>query len=201
MSIRLLSSLLAAILVAAPVVAQERPSSSSAPPPSSSQDSAAASETAKANTDNLPVSLDRIRQALEETPTVPLAGLNETPQFRVEIQERQKFEELAKTLNFKSGPKPPGGLYAYEQQQNVWSKQQHPEMQPYGAFGQGQAFTILLENLLGKYFGGRVINALANSRETAAEEAAREEVQRALTDFRASQAEQPDQQQRAPGKP
>jgi hypothetical protein len=191
MSIRLLPALFAAILAAAPVVAQDRPSSSSVPQPSSSQDSAAASRTTQpGHPDNLPVSLDRIRQALEDTPAVPLAGLKETPQFKVEIQEHQKFEELVKTLNFKSGPTPPGGLYAYEQQQNVWSKQQHPEMQPYGAFGQGQAFTILLENLLEKYFGGRVINAIANSGAAAAEEAAREEVQHALTEYRASQAEQ-----------
>jgi hypothetical protein len=140
--------------------------------------------------DTLPVSLDKIRQALEDTPAVPLAGLNETPQFKVEIQEHQRFEELVKTLNFKSGPPPPGGLYAYEQQQNVWSKQQHPEMQPYGAFGQGQAFTILLENLLEKYFGGRVVNAIANAGDSAAEAAAREEVRRALVEFWASQAEQ-----------
>jgi|WetSurMetagenome_2_1015567.scaffolds.fasta_scaffold439664_1 hypothetical protein len=199
MSIRLLSPLLVAILAAAPVAAQEGASSSSAPPPSSSQDSGATSPSKQAgNSDTLPVSLDRIKQALEDTPTVPLAGLNETPQFKVEVQEHQRFEELVKTLNFNSGPPPPGGLYAYEQQQNVWSKQQHPEMQPYGAFGQGQAFTILLENLLEKYFGGRVINAVANARDSAAEAAAREEVRRALTEYWASQAEQQHQAQDKP---
>jgi hypothetical protein len=44
--------------------------------------------------------------------------VQDTPTFRVEIRERQKIEALLATLDFKSGPAPPGGLYAYEQQRS-----------------------------------------------------------------------------------
>ena len=66
------------------------------------------SDTAPAN---LPVSLDRIREGLEQTPRVTLRGLDQLApkqeaQFRVEIEERRKIDDLLATLNFKSGPVP-----------------------------------------------------------------------------------------------
>src|SRR4051812_21158605 len=64
---------------------------------------------------NLPVSVNRIRQALAQPaePLIGLRGLDETPTFRVEIRERMKIEELLQSLNYKSGPPVPGGLYGY----------------------------------------------------------------------------------------
>jgi acyl-CoA hydrolase len=56
-------------------------------------------------------------------------------------------------------------------------------MQPYSAFNQGQLATILIENLLEQYFGGRMIKGIADASRARAEEAAREEVQRALAEF------------------
>src|SRR5580692_9089667 len=57
---------------------------------------------------NLPVSLDRIREGLKQTPLVTLRGLNElapeqAAHFKVDIEEHQKIEELLATLDFKSG--------------------------------------------------------------------------------------------------
>ena len=91
---RLIPLLFAAILAAAPGDAQN-------PDPSPQQDSSSAKV-------NLPVSLDKIKEALSQPPSLPLIGLNETPTFRVEIHERQKFtlEDLIKSLDFKAGPVP-----------------------------------------------------------------------------------------------
>lgn len=181
---RLVPLVVAVILTASPVFARTGPSPAN-------DDTGAAAQGQSAD---LPVSVEKIRERLENPPAQPLRGLNETPVFRVEIQEKQKFEDLVAKIKFdKVTPLPGGGTYAYEQQQSIWSKQQHPEMQPYGAFNQGQLATILLENFLEKYLGGRALSAIGDVRRHEAEEAAREEVQQALADFWSYQARQPRQ--------
>jgi hypothetical protein len=166
---RLLALGLTAFLASAPAFAQD----GQAPPQASSPD----------DSSKLPVSLDRIKQALEQPPAEPLRGLDERPHFRVQIQERQKIEELLGTLKFDSGPAVPGGLYGYQQQQSIWPKVDNPLVQPYAAFNQGQLATILIENLLEQYFGPKMIKGIADASRARAEEAAREEVQRALAEF------------------
>ena len=166
---RLLALVLTAIFASGPVFAQE---GQSAQPPSSTDDG-----------QNLPVSLDRIRQALERAPAGPLRGLDERPHFRVLIQERQRIDELLNTLKFDSGPPVPGGLYAYQQQQQVFPTVNNPSMQPYGAFSQGELATVLIENLLEQYAGSRLIQGIAEASRAREEQAAREEVQRALAEF------------------
>jgi len=181
---------LASTLAITPAVAQDgQPSTAAGNSSSSAQDTAAADAAGKDATPlNLPVSVDKIRQALEQPPAPPLRGLDEQPTFRVEIRETQRLEELMQSLTFDTGPVPPGGVYGYDQQQSIWSKQQHPEMQPYGAFSQGQLLTIALENLLEKYLAAHIGHAIADSQRAAAEAAAREEVRRALDAFWAAQA-------------
>lgn len=134
----------------------------------------------------LPVSLDRIKQALSQPPTQPLRGLDERPHFRVEVQERQKIDELLDTLKFDSGPAVPGGLYGYEQQQQAFPKTSNPLMQPYAAFNQGELLTVTIENLLAQYFGPRMLHTISDASRVRAEQAARDEVQRALAEFCAS---------------
>ncbi len=179
---RLVALVLAAILPSAGAFAQEgQPSPSrDAGPPVVEKPAPLA----------LPVSVERIRGALQGSTARPLLGLEEEPLFRVEIREKQRFEELISSLKFDKGPVPRGGLYAYEQQQSVWSPQQHPEMQPYAPFNQGQLVVILFQEFLQRYLGGRVINAVAGSERTNAEEAAHEEVRQALAGFWAYQAAQ-----------
>lgn len=167
---RLLALLLTAILTSAPAFAQEGQPAS---PPSSADDGQG----------NLPVSLDRIKQALEQPPAEPLRGLDERPHFRVQIQERQKIDELLSTLKFDSGPAVPGGVYGYQQQQRAFPSVDNPLMQPYSAFNQGQLATVLIENLLEQYFGARMVKGIVDASRARAEEAAREEVQRALAEF------------------
>jgi hypothetical protein len=178
--------------VSSPPQSQPPPLPSSSPPSSSGSAGASPGQDEKAP-DDLPISMDRIRQALEQSSDKPpLVGLGpgEVPNYRLEVHAPRGLQDLLDSMRFDTGPTPPGGLYGYEQQQNVWSKQQHPEMQPYGAFGQGEAITILLENLLEKYMVARVADAVTNARHATSEEAAREEVQRALAEFWAYQAQQ-----------
>src|SRR4051812_40502634 len=109
---RLVSVVLAATLVAVPASAQDRQVSSAGTPASSAED-------APPNA-SLPVSLDHIREALKKTDS-PLLRSNELPaDFRLEIVEQRKIDELLKKLDFKAGPVPGGGLYGYEQQRRLF---------------------------------------------------------------------------------
>lgn len=144
------SFLLIAILTGAPVAAQD-----ATPAPGA----------------NLPVSLDRIRAALERSPREPLKTQLPKPTFRVEIRERQRFEALLATLDFRSGPVPPGGLYGFEQQARLlgpWASQ-----------------PIVGVDLLA--VGHFIANGISNAKRSRAEAAAREEVRRALEEFWAAQ--------------
>jgi hypothetical protein len=138
---------------------------------------------------NLPVSVNRIRQALAQPaePLIGLRGLDETPTFRVEIRERLKIDELLQSLNYKSGPAVPGGLYAYEQQRQLFPAMNNPLAQPYAAFSQGELVTILVENLVGKYLAGRAMNAISSAERARAEAAAKEEVAHAISEYCAAQ--------------
>ena len=173
---RLMVLLFTAILTAAPLCAQTPAASSPREAASSSQDSA------------LPVSLGKIRGALEQKQTITLRTLDERPTFRVQILERQRIEELLATLNFKSSsPAAGGGLYGYEQQRQMWNAVDNPMMQPFAAFNQGELLTIALENLIGRYIGGQAITAVKNKIKMSAATAAREEVRQAITDYCAAQ--------------
>ena len=65
-----------------------------------------------------------------------LRTIDERPTFRVQIQERQKLEELLATLNFKAGPVPAGGVYMAEQRRIMFPSVDNPLRQPYAAFNQ-----------------------------------------------------------------
>jgi hypothetical protein len=111
------------------------------------------------------------------------------PHFKVEITERQKIrlEDLINSLDFKSGPAPPGGLYGYEQQRQVWPSVDNPLRQPYAAFNQPELATILVENLVGRYLAGKAAGAITSAERASAEAAAREEVARAIADYCSAQ--------------
>src|SRR5262245_5461532 len=127
---------------------------------------------------SLPVSYKRIKQALEQPvePLKGLRGLDETPTFRVEIRERLKIDELLQSLNFKSRPPVPSGLYGYEQQRQIFPPVDNPLVQPYAAFSQGELLTVLVENLVGRYLAGRAMQGITSAERARAEAAAREEV-------------------------
>ncbi len=181
---RLIALAVAAMLTCAPAYAQQPPASSTPAATSSGQD-----DPAKLN---LPVSVDRIKDALAQPPAQPLKGVDSIDtkaeaHFRVEVQERQRFEELVKSLKFDSGPPVPGGLYGYDQQQRLFNPVDNPRVQPYAAFTQTELVQVALTSFLERYFAGRVIGSLTAAERARAEAEARQEVQQALADFWASQ--------------
>jgi hypothetical protein len=140
----------------------------------------------------LPVSLDRIREGLEETPTRRLRGLDEVPTFKVEIHEHTQpftLDELIKTLapGFKAGPVPAGGVYAYELNRVTNNAVGNPLTQPYAAFSQPELLTVLIENLAAKYLGGQALNAVSSAERAHAEAHARDEVHHAIVEYCAAQ--------------
>jgi hypothetical protein len=121
---------------------------------------------------DLPVSLDRIREALAE-PQKPslLDALDRQAHFRVEVEEkRPTFAPIFSPDAFKGGPVPPGGLYAYEQQQRLF-----PNSTP--ALVSFDTLPVF-RDLLGAFREARRARAAA---------AAREEVERSMAEFCAAQ--------------
>jgi hypothetical protein len=182
---RLPALLVTAILVASPSPAQQAFPSAIQESSSIAQDKQDTKNDndAKDRELNLPVSLDKIREGLQQTPTLSLRTLDERPIFRMQILERQKIEELLATLNFKAGPVPAGGLYMYEQQRQMFNPVDRPLMQPYAAFSGPELLTILIENLVGRYLAGKVVNTVSKLERERAEANAREEVRAAVAQY------------------
>jgi hypothetical protein len=178
-----------------------KPSSDAVAPPSSSglgvaapaanpvqSDATAAQTDVTDATGELPVSLDRIREALSRP--AELSGLHKLdikPDFSVQVQEQAHIQAILSTLDFKTGPRPPGGLYGYEQQQQIWNKVDRPLAQPYAGFNSGELITLAIEGLMQKYLVGEIVNGISNAQREGAERAAREEVSRAIADYCANQ--------------
>ena len=177
---RVSALLFTAILAAAPAQAQT-------PKPSSPPDSPSAPVSPDDRELNLPVSLDKIKEALEQTPAISFRTLDERPTFRVQIRERQRLEELLATLNYKSAPAPGGGPYGYEMQRQMWPSVDNPLRQPYAAFNQPELLTILVENLVGHYLAGKAMQAITTAERAHAEAAARNEVRQAVSEYCSAQ--------------
>jgi hypothetical protein len=169
---RLCALLFTTILTASPASAQT---------PASPSPGSESSSARKDGQLNLPVSIEKIREALDQPqPALSLRTIDERPTFRMQILERQKIEELLASLNFKSGPVPAGGLYMAEQQRLMFNPVDRPLMQPYAAFAPGELLTILVENLVGKYLAGKTGAAISKFDRARAEANAREEVRAAV---------------------
>jgi hypothetical protein len=136
---------------------------------------------------DLPVSLERIREGLRKAPEQPiLQGLDREADFRIEIREKARLDDILKRLDFKSGPAPAGGLYGFEQQQRLFRPVDRPLMQPYAAFNGGELVTIAFQNLLARYLGTALVHSLTDASHARAERAAKEEVDRGIADYCAS---------------
>ena len=59
----------------------------------------------------------------------------------------------------------------------------NPLRQPYAAFNQPELLTILIENLVGQYLGGKAISAISAAERAHAEAAARGEVRQAVAEY------------------
>jgi len=184
---RLILLLITAITVAPSSIAAQPQTSTPVTSTSSQSDTQSPATKGQADRPLLPVSLDKIREALEQPPGEPLRGLDERAQFHVEIRERQKLDDLLKSLNFKSGPAVPGGLYAYEQQRLLFPKVDNPLVQPYAAFNQSELVVVSLTTLIENYLAGRLGRAITAANRAGAEAAARQEVERAIAEYCAAQ--------------
>jgi hypothetical protein len=120
---------------------------------------------------DLPVSLERIRAGLAADKPSILDALDLQANFRVEVREnRPNFGEMLSPEGFKGGPAPPGGLYAYEQQRML-----SPNVtQPLFSFDTLPVFR-------------QIVNAIGEMRRERAAAAARQEVERAMSEFCAAQ--------------
>jgi hypothetical protein len=65
------------------------------------------------------VSVERIRAALDRPAALRLPDDRPKADFVVTVTEKSWFERSVPPLDFRSGPVPPGGLYAFEQQQRL----------------------------------------------------------------------------------
>jgi hypothetical protein len=176
---RLVFLMVAAMALAAPAMAQDGPASSADAVKSSAKDGSA----------DLPVSLDRIREQLNKPPDSRLKNLDVRPDFTVQIEEQRRIDEIMSKLDFKSGPAPAGGMYGYEQQRRLFNPTDRPLQQPYAAFSGGELITIAIENLIAKYLGGRLVDAVTSADRARAEAQAREEVDQAVTEYCASRSD------------
>lgn len=189
---RLITLLFAALVAAVPAVglAQEPSSSTPGSPAASATVSTAKDEFQAGETteSKLPVSLDRIKEQLAHPPAHQLRGLDDRPDFKVEVREHRKLEDLIASLDFKAGPTPAGGIRAAEMQRQQFPSVDNPLRQPYAAFSQSELTTILVENLVGHYLAGRAIDALTSAERAHAEAAAKDEVRQAIADYCAAQS-------------
>jgi hypothetical protein len=177
---RLVVLLLAALATTSPAMAQQ---------PAGSPDPAGKPAEPQAPAD-LPVSLDRIREGLRKPQdTRLLRSLDVKPDFTVQIEEQARIDEIMSKLDFKTGPRPAGGLTSYEQQRRLFNPTDRPLQQPYAAFSGGELITIAIENLIARFLGGRLASAVSAAERTHAEAQARQEVDQAIADYCASRAD------------
>jgi hypothetical protein len=155
------------------------------------QQPAPETDKASAAAPSVPVSLDRIREALAQAPPAePLKGLNEQPTFRLQIQERQKINQLMDSIKFDGGggPEVAGGRANYDMQRLLFPPVDNPLFQPYAAFDTGQVLTLAAEALVAKLVAQKVSRIFGGMLRAQAEREAREEVARSLAAFELSLA-------------
>jgi hypothetical protein len=182
---RLYSLMVAAILAVPPLAAQEaRPSPADA-------EASSRVDTAESGTDSaagLPVSVDRIRDALAAPrPKALLREMDAPADFALTVEERVILEDFFRPEDFRTGPVPPGGLYAHEQQRVLSNSVDRPLQQPYAAFSSGELVTLAIQGLLFRYLGQEVVDQAIAAGRAADEAAARETVMQAIQRYCAAQ--------------
>lgn len=154
------------ILTMASVLAQAPPAQ--APPP---QKPPAATVTA----DELPVSLDRIQQALASTPKLRFDD-QDRPVFRVEVfGEKPTIEDILGP-DFARGPVKHGAMTHQEFLNLVTPK----DVQGYAAFSNKEGMTVAATSFLLQWTLQKAIQKYRETKDERAREAARREVMEAL---------------------
>ena len=178
MDMRFLLSVVLALAAAAPAVAQQPTSQ-----PATAAVSAGAPQ-AGGPTD-YGISLDRIREGLRRAENQRLLrNLELQPTFRISIDEQDLIDRLMSKIEIpKPGPRPGAGWYGYEQQRQLFNPTDRPLQQPYAAFNGGQLVTVALQNLIGRYGGKKLVDAVQNANRSRLEIAAQQEVERSIADY------------------
>ena len=193
---RVSALLLAAVLATTSVAAQQdrTPGAPFSPEPgpagAATPKTPQTAETAPTTEAELPVSIDRIRQALERPPLFPVQSSSNLPTFRVDVQERNRLQDILSTLDFSSGPTPAGGIHAAEMQRVMFPSVSNPLRQPYAAFSQPELLTIIIENLAGRYLASKLAGVFSGDDRAEAEAAARDELRRVIGEYCAGQPNQ-----------
>jgi hypothetical protein len=149
-------------------------------------------QSSKPTPDELGISLERVKFALEQVQPPPLKIALDPPTFRVRIIEKYRgvLPDFMDTLKFPWEPIPKGGLAAYEFMNMVTP----PQARPYGAFNSGElaqvAATSLVSALImyGLKQGGSYLHDRYRDR---VEAQIREEVKRELEEFLLQHPEAP----------
>jgi hypothetical protein len=143
-----------------------------------------ASPAQDAPSSDLPVSIERIRELLARAPAESvLVGLDRQPDYKITVEERRFLKDILESLDVKTGPSPPGGLYAHEIQQQVWNTRNSPLARPYAAFTSGELAQVAMTSIMGTLVGRYLTHAVMNLSRTEAENLAREEVRRAIEEY------------------
>jgi hypothetical protein len=143
-----------------------------------------ASPTQDAPSLDLPVSIERIRELLARAPAESvLVGLDRQPDYKVTVEERRFLKDILESLDVKGAPPPPGGLYAYEVQQQMWNTRNSPLVRPYAAFTSGELAQVTVTSILGTLLARYLSHAVLNLSRTEAENMAREQVRRAIEEY------------------
>lgn len=169
----------------APAVVAAQP-----PEPSSNADTAAspAPPPAAVPATSLPVSLDNIKRGLARAAAGDgLRSLNQTPTFKTQVVERERnWVNPFASEDFRS-PTVGGGNYAYEMQQVQFPKSRNPLAQPYAAFNSSELLQVSITTLIQQLLAPKVVEGAQSAMRRHTQEAAREELERALAEYCAVQ--------------
>jgi hypothetical protein len=176
MNMRLVVSIMVALAITAPAAAQEP---------------AARPEPSAPNLNSDPAALGRIREGLVRAENRKLLRMLQLePTFKVTIDEQDRINRLVSRIEIpKPGPRPGNGWYGYEQQRQLFNPTDQPLQQPYAAFSGGELVTIALENLIGHYGGKKLADAVQGAEKRHAQNAAQQEVERAIAEYCSSRSD------------
>jgi hypothetical protein len=128
--------------------------------------------------DELPISLDRIQRKLARPPAIRLKG--ERIVFRVEVLGRKPSIEDILGPDYLKGPVPSYGSMTH---QEFLSMVTPKGVQGYAAFNNREALTVAATSFALKWALERAIHKYQTAKHEREREAARKEVQEALTDL------------------
>jgi hypothetical protein len=172
----------AGLLLAALILTGPRQGTAAAPPESSAPKTASPTGAADEPPGELPVSLDRIRRDLSRPPAIRLQGDRNV--YRVEVIGRKPTIEDILGPDYLKGPAPAGAPTHQEFLDLVTPK----DFQGYAAFSNREALTVAATSFALQRALQRAIHKFQTAKAERDREAARKEVQDALSELEKARA-------------